>query len=340
MTIDLRSDTVTVPTKEMLEAMFSAKVGDDVYEEDETVNLLEEKLAAIFGKQAGLFCPSGTMANQIAVKALTNPLDEVICDESSHVYVYEGGGLAFNSAVSIRPLKGDRGRLNADLIEANINPHNIHHPISRLIVLENTSNRGGGSFYTLNDMEPIYHLSKLKKLSLHLDGARIFNALTETKDHAKDYGHFFDTISVCLSKGLGAPVGSVLLGDIDLIRKTRRIRKVLGGGMRQAGYLAAAGIYALDHHINRLKDDHLHARIIGKALQELSIVKNVLPVDTNIIIANLDDHHTAEGFVERLDKHGIRATVFGPHQIRLVTHLGIKPSDIDQTLSVLKKEFH
>lgn len=340
MTIDLRSDTVTKPTKEMLEAMFSAKVGDDVYEEDETVNELEDKLAALFGKQAGLFCPSGTMTNQIAIKILTSPLDEVICDQSSHVYLYEGGGISFNSAVSVRTLAGDRGRLNADLIEANINPHNIHHPVSRLIVLENTSNRGGGSFYTLNDIEPIYHLTKLKKLNLHLDGARIFNALVETKEQAKDYGHLFDTLSVCLSKGLGAPVGSVLLGDMDLIRRAKRIRKVLGGAMRQAGYLAAAGIYALDHHISRLKDDHRHAKAIGEALRELSIVKNVLPVETNIVIANLDEHHTAEGFVERMERHGIRTSNFGPHQIRLVTHLDVSASDVDQVISVLKKEFH
>jgi len=209
MTIDLRSDTVTQPTQPMLEAMFLAKVGDDVYEEDETINALEEKLAHLFGKQAGLFCPSGTMTNQIAIKVHTSPLDEVICDHTSHVYLYEGGGMAFNSAVSIRTIKGDRGRLTAEMIEDNINPHNIHHPISRLIVLENTANRGGGSYYTLNEIEPIYHLAKLKKLALHLDGARIFNALVETGEQAKDYGHFFDSISVCLSKGLGAPVGSV-----------------------------------------------------------------------------------------------------------------------------------
>ncbi|WP_207534351.1 threonine aldolase family protein [Desertivirga arenae] len=340
MAIDLRSDTVTQPTKEMLEAMFAARVGDDVYEEDETVNALEEKLAHMFGKQAALFCPSGTMTNQIAIKIQTNPLDEVICDKSSHVYLYEGGGMAFNSGVSIRTIQGDRGRLTAEQIELNINPHNIHHAISRLIVLENTANRGGGSYYTLNEIEPIYHLAKLKKLSLHLDGARIFNALVETGEHAKDYGHLFDTISVCLSKGLGAPVGSVLLGDIDLIRRARRIRKVLGGGMRQAGYLAAAGIYALEHHINRLKEDHLHAKVIGKELASLSVVRRVLPVDTNIIIAELDSHLTADSFVHHLEKHGIRTSSFGAQHVRLVTHLGVKASDVDMVISSLKKEFH
>ena len=235
MIVDLRSDTVTKPSPGMLDAMFSAKVGDDVYEEDETVNHLEEKLAAMFGVEAGLFCPSGTMTNQIAIKCFTNPLDEVICDEGSHVYRYEGGGIAFNSAASVRLIKGNRGRITAEQIEGNINPHNIHHPHSRLVVLENTCNRGGGSYYTLDDIEPIYHLCKMKKIYLHLDGARLFNALTETEDDCRKYGHFFDGISICLSKGLGAPVGSVLLGSTEMIRKARRIRKVLGGGMRQAG---------------------------------------------------------------------------------------------------------
>ena len=324
----------------MLGAMLSAKVGDDVFQEDEAVNDLEEKLAEMFGMQAALFCPSGTMSNQIAVKCLTQPLDEVICDETSHVYQYEGGGMAFNSGVSVRALLGDRGRITAELIEANINPHNIHHPTSRLVVLENTSNRGGGSFYTLDDIEPIYHLCQLKQLSLHLDGARIFNALAETGEQPKHYGHFFDTISVCLSKGLGAPVGSVLLGNLEVIHKARRIRKVLGGGMRQAGYLAAAGIYALDHHIHRLKDDHRHAKIIGEALSENPVVAQVLPVETNIVLAQLSKHISAESFVEHFKHHGIHCAVFGNHLVRFVTHLGIDESMIEYSVSWLKREFH
>ncbi|WP_256009211.1 threonine aldolase family protein [Desertivirga xinjiangensis] len=340
MIVDFRSDTVTQPTPGMLNAMFEAKTGDDVYHEDETVNALEEKLANMFGMQAGLFCPSGTMTNQIAIKCLTHPLDEVICDLSSHVYQYEGGGIAFNSGASVRTLKGDRGRLTAELIEANINPHNIHHPETRLVVLENTSNRGGGSFYTLDDIEPIYHLCQLKKLSLHLDGARIFNALAETGDHAKNYGHLFDSISVCLSKGLGAPVGSVLLGSIDMIQKARRIRKVLGGGMRQAGYLAAAGIYALDNHIKRLKDDHKHARMIAETLRSSASVQNILPVDTNIVIAELDRHISAESFVDHLADHGIKCAAFGNHMVRFVTHLGIDENMIDYAVTWIKKELH
>ena len=247
----------------MLDAMFHAHVGDDVFEEDETVNALENKMAGLFGMEAGLFCPSGTMTNQIAIKCHTQPMDEVITDETAHVYRYEGGGIAFNSGASVRLLYGDRGRLTPELIEPHINPENIHYPKSSLIVLENTVNRGGGSYYILDEIEPIYHLARLKGLSLHLDGARIFNALTETGDEPGEYGRLFDSISVCLSKGLGAPIGSVLLGNEETIKKARRIRKLLGGGMRQAGYLAAAGIYALDNNIERLKTDHHHAREIG-----------------------------------------------------------------------------
>ena len=251
MKVDLRSDTVTKPTKGMLEAMWSAQVGDDVYGEDETVNALERKLADMFGMEAGLFCPSGTMTNQIAIKCFTQPLDEVIADETAHVYRYEGGGIAFNSAASVRLLFGDRGRLTAEQIAAEINPENIHYPRTSLVVLENTVNRGGGSCYTLAQLTPISHLCKEQGLKLHLDGARIFNALVATGDDPKGYGKLFDGISVCLSKGLGAPVGSVLLGSAETIKQARRIRKVFGGGMRQAGYLAAAGIYALDHQVKR-----------------------------------------------------------------------------------------
>jgi threonine aldolase len=270
--IDFRSDTVTKPTEGMLAAMFTAKVGDDVFGEDETVNALEIKTADLFGMEAGMFCPSGTMTNQIAIKCFTQPLDEVITDQTAHVYRYEGGGIMFNSAASVRLLNGDRGRITAEMIETEINPvGNVHHPHSSLVVLENTVNRGGGSFYTLDQIEPIYHLSRLKGLRLHLDGARIFNALAASGDSAKEYGQYFDGISVCLSKGLGAPVGSVLLGSKETIKYARRIRKVMGGGMRQAGFLAAAGIYALDHHVERLKEDHLHAQQIADVIKQLNI---------------------------------------------------------------------
>ena len=337
MIVDLRSDTVTRPTAGMLEAMNSAKVGDDVFDEDETVNALQEKLSDLFGMENALFCPSGTMTNQIAIKCFTNPMDEVICDETAHVYRYEGGGIAYNSMASVRLLYGDRGRLNADLIEPHINPDNIHYPKSSLVVLENTVNRGGGSFYTLEQIEPIYHLCRLKNLCLHLDGARIFNALAETGDDPKEYGRMFDGISVCLSKGLGAPVGSVLLGSRETILKAKRIRKVLGGGWRQAGYLAAAGIYALDHHINRLKDDHKNAKILAAALESLPYVNNCMPADTNIVIFELDHKHPSEEFVEKLNHHGIKCNTFGKQMIRFVTHLGINDAMIEQTVDVLKK---
>lgn len=337
MIVDLRSDTVTKPTPGMLEAMFAAKVGDDVLEEDETVCELEEKLSEMFGMQAGLFCPSGTMANQIAIKAQTQPMDEVICDESSHVYRYEGGGIAFNSAASVKLLRGDRGRLSAEIIEPHINPRDIHYPATSLIVLENTVNKGGGSYYTIEDIEPIYHLSRLKNLCLHVDGARIFNALTETKDAPKDYGRLFNSVSVCLSKGLGAPVGSVLMGTADMIRKAKRVRKVLGGGMRQAGYLAAAGLYALNHHVERLKEDHLHARIIGQVLETLPFIDHVMPVETNIIIFKLNQDVNPDSFISRMESRGIKCSKFGHQSIRFVTHLDVTPDMIDYTANVLKQ---
>ncbi|MEJ7778142.1 MAG: GntG family PLP-dependent aldolase [Daejeonella sp.] len=337
MIVDLRSDTVTRPTAGMIEAMMSAKVGDDVFGEDETVNSLEEKAADIFGMQAGLFCPSGTMTNQIAIKCFTNPLEEVICDETAHVYRYEGGGIAFNSLASVRLLYGDRGRLDPELIEPHINPDNIHYPKSSLVVLENTVNRGGGSIYTLDHIAPIYHLCRLKGLFLHLDGARIFNALVETKDDARAYGDMFDGISVCLSKGLGAPVGSVLLGSKETIHKAKRVRKVLGGGWRQAGFLAAAGIYALDHHVERLHEDHLRAATLGRAIKELSYVKSMMPVDTNIVIFELDGSHKPEEFVDRLSHYGIKCNTFGKQMIRFVTHLDIDDSMLEYTAQTLKR---
>ena len=337
MTIDLRSDTVTKPGKEMLEAMMSARVGDDVFGEDETVNELEEKAAQMFGMEAGLFCPSGTMTNQIAIKCFTQPMDEVICDETAHVYRYEGGGIAFNSSASVRLLYGDRGRLTPELIEPHINPDNIHYPKSSLVVLENTVNRGGGSCYTIEQIEPIYHLCRLKNLKLHLDGARLFNALVKTGDDASDYGNMFDGISICLSKGLGAPVGSVLLASEQTIAKAKRVRKILGGGMRQAGFLAAAGIYALDNNVERLQQDHDHAAILGSALKDLPFVKTVMPVETNIVIFELDDRHHADDFVSKLNHHGIKCNTFGKQMIRFVTHLDVSPDMIQFAVEQIRK---
>ena len=336
MIVDLRSDTVTKPTPGMLEAMWTAKVGDDVYGEDPTVNALEEKLAALFGLEAGLFCPSGTMTNQIAIKCFTQPMDEVIADETAHVYRYEGGGIAFNSAASVRLLQGDRGRLTAADIEPHINPDNIHYPRTSLVVLENTVNRGGGSYYTVDQIKPIKALCRQYGLKLHLDGARIFNALMANGERPEAYGQLFDGISVCLSKGLGAPVGSVLLGSADTIKQARRIRKVFGGGMRQAGYLAAAGIYALDHQVERLQTDHEHARVLGQCLQEQSWVKSLMPVDTNIVIFELDAAVPADGFVNWMGERGIKCNTFGHQMVRFVTHLDISGEMVDYTCEAIR----
>ncbi|AYL96034.1 threonine aldolase family protein [Mucilaginibacter celer] len=334
LTVDLRSDTVTKPTPGMLEAMWSAKVGDDVFGEDETINALEAKAAAMFGMEAGIFCPSGTMTNQIAIKCFTQPLDELIADQTAHVYRYEGGGIAFNSGVSTRLLEGYRGIITAEMIAPEINAENIHYPHTSLVVLENTVNKGGGSCYTLNDIKPIADLCRDKGLKLHLDGARIFNALTHTGDAALDYGKYFNGISVCLSKGLGAPVGSVLLADKETIKYARRIRKVLGGGIRQGGFLAAAAIYALDHHIERLKIDHAHAQVLGEELRRLAWVSNVIPVQTNIVL--FDTVEPAAVVLAKLAEKGIKAVDTGKHRIRFVTHLDVHPEQVEYTVKVLK----
>ncbi|NJL14316.1 MAG: aminotransferase class I/II-fold pyridoxal phosphate-dependent enzyme [Microscillaceae bacterium] len=283
--IDLRSDTVTRPTPGMRAAMQEARVGDDVYEEDPSINALQDKLAQMFGLEAGLFCPSGTMSNQIGIKALTQAQDEVICYEGAHIYKYEGGGLFFISGVSVQLLPGNRGRLEASQIDRYIQPDNVHYPRTRVVALENTVNRAGGAVYSLADIAPIAALCQERGLKMHLDGARIFNALQATGEAATEYGAHFDTISVCLSKGLGCPVGSVLLGRAETIRYAKRIRKALGGGMRQAGFLAAAGLYALAHHIERLAEDHRRARIIGEDLAACAFVEEILPVETNIVIS-------------------------------------------------------
>jgi len=332
--IDFRSDTVTRPTAGMLDAMMSAKVGDDVFGEDETVHELETKLAGMFSMEAGLFCPSGTMTNQIAIKCFTQPMDEVICDQTAHVYRYEIGGIAFHSAASVRLLHGERGILTPELIEPEINEDNIHYPNSSLVVLENTVNKGGGSCYKLSDIASIHHLCNIKGLKLHLDGARIFNALTATGDSAQDYGKYFDGISVCLSKGLGAPVGSVLLGSSATVQKARKIRKAFGGGMRQAGFLAAAGIYALDNHIERLKTDHQHAKDLAAALLQTKYVKSVMPVETNIVIFEVAPG-TAQKTADQLKEKGILCGTTSASTIRFVTHLDISPSMIDEAIEII-----
>ncbi len=337
MEINLISDTVTRPTPGMLEAMMTAKVGDDVFGEDPTINALEAKGATLFGKEAALFCPSGTMTNQIAIKTHTQPLDEVICDEYSHVYQYETAGYSFNSGVGINLIQGTNGKITAEQVAAAIKPVYDWLPISRLVVLENTCNKGGGSYYTIPEIKPISQLCRERGLRIHLDGARLFNALVETGESTLEVGALFDSISICLSKGLGAPVGSLLIGDSDFIRQARRIRKVMGGGMRQAGFLAAAGIYALDHQVERLKEDNKHAKQLGEVLSALPYVSAVRPVQSNIVIFDLKEGQDAATFLGKLAKHGVKATAFGPQTVRFVTHLEVSPEMIEQTIKILRQ---
>ena len=338
MLIDLRSDTVTKPSSAMLQAMINAKVGDDVFSEDPTVIELEKLVASLFKKESALFCASGTMANQIAIKCHTQPGDEVICDNLSHVYNYEGGGIAFLSGASVKLINSERGIFSVQQITEAINPeHNVHFPISRLVVIENTCNKGGGSVWRQKDIQEIKKVCDEKKLKLHLDGARLFNALTETKESTLEYGKLFDSISICLSKGLGAPIGSVLVGDNTFITKARRIRKVLGGGMRQAGYLAAAGIYALENNIERLKDDHSRAKEIEQLLLKLSFIESVKPVETNIVLCKVSPSYSSEKLLEKLKEKNVLLIEMGNNTIRAVTHLDFSDTMLKQLTSVLKK---
>jgi threonine aldolase len=324
--IELRSDTFTKPTKPMLEAMFSAEVGDDVFGEDPTVKKLESLCAEMFGMEAALFCPSGTMTNQIAIKCHTQPGDEVICERLSHVFIYEGGGIAYNSGCQARTIQGEKGKLTAAQILENINDIDIHKPHTSLVSLENTSNRGGGTCYDFTELERIAEVCNDKNLRLHLDGARLWNAMVRNNESAPAYGKLFDSISVCLSKGLGTPVGSLLLGNTSFIQKAIRIRKVMGGGMRQAGYLAAAGIYALEHHINRLTEDHEKAFRIEKALQKKDFVKEIFPVETNMVIFEVNGRYTAQTFAEYLKTKGILCIAISSTHVRMVTHIDVTES--------------
>jgi threonine aldolase len=333
--INLVSDTITTPTPAMLEAMWSAQVGDDVFGQDPTVNELELKMANMFGKEAAVFCPSGTMTNQIAIKVHTQPLDEVICNINSHIYQYESAGYGFISGISVNLLPGKNGKLTAEQIEASIKPDFDWLPKTSLVVLENTCNKGGGSIYRLEEISPITDLCKKRGLQLHLDGARLFNALVETGDTTEEVGDHFDSISICLSKGLGAPVGSVLIGSTNFIKQARRVRKVLGGGMRQAGYLAAAGIYALDHHLSKLKEDNARARAIGEALNQQSWVEEVRPVESNIVIFDLKPGIKANEWVEKMANKGVQTIAFGPQTIRMVTHLNLNDGDINKVIEII-----
>ena len=337
MYTDLRSDTVTQPTPGMREAMHHARLGDDVFGEDPTVKELEEKLAVIFGKEAGLFFPSGTMANQVGIKSLSQPGDEIICDHTSHVYLYEGGGLAFNSGLSTWLLQGDRGRITAEQVAAAIRADNVHYPHSAVVALENTHNRGGGSIYDLESIKAIRTVCDAHGMKLHLDGARIFNAITEADYNAADIGKIFDTLSICLSKGLGCPVGSVLLASKEIIYKARRIRKLMGGGMRQAGVLAAAGLYAIGNHVAGLTEDHRRAKELEKVLKTLPFVDEVMPAETNIVVTRLHESYPLQQFIDRLIEKDIKTVAFGHQAVRMVTHLDFNDDQLDYVCNELRK---
>jgi threonine aldolase len=338
MEINLVSDTVTRPSVEMLNAMFHAKVGDDVYKQDPTVNELEETLADLFGMEAALFFPSGTMANQTAIKLHTQPGEQVICDKYAHIYHYEGGGASFNSGVSCCLVEGHRGMITADLVKNAINdPEFYHAPLTSLVSIENTTNKGGGACYDLQTLQDIKKVCTENNLKYHLDGARLWNALVAKKQHPKQFGELFDTISVCLSKGLGAPVGSVLLGTKADMKRALRIRKIFGGGMRQSGYLAAAGLYALQNNITRLEIDHRRAKELGVLLEKMPWVANVEPVETNILIFGLQPTVDEKLFMEKLKQKGILISSMGHGKLRIVTHLDYKEVMHEYVLEVLTK---
>ena len=333
MKIDFRSDTVTKPTGAMLEAMMKAEVGDDVFGEDPSINLLEGMAAELFGMQAAIYCPSGTMSNQIAIRCHTQPGDEVICASNAHVYIYEGGGIASNSGSQVRAIEGDNGRINASQVEVSINPDDVHKARTSLVCLENTSNRGGGACYNFEEIKKIRKVCSDHNLQLHLDGARLFNAMVAKKEDPKEYGNIFDSISICLNKGLGCPIGSVLIGNKDFIKKARRIRKVFGGGMRQAGFMAAAGVYALQNHVERLAQDHDHAKQIEAALAKKDFVTSILPVETNIVIATTKEKNGAKPIAGKLLTKGVYAMAIAENQLRFVTHIDISEAMMKETIA-------
>ena len=338
MDINLVSDTVTKPSQEMLRFMFQAEVGDDVYKQDLTAIELENKVAQFFGFEAGLFFPSGTMANQTAIKLHTQPGEQLIADKWAHVYNYEGGGVSFNSGVSCCLLDGNRGMITAEQVSGAINnPEFYHSPLTSLVCVENTTNKGGGACYDFNEFKKIRQVCDNNNLKFHLDGARIWNALVATNDNPKDYGTVFHTISVCLSKGLGAPIGSLLLSDKATIHRALRIRKILGGGMRQVGYLAAAGLYALNNNIERLSEDHRRAKELGIVLQKLPWVAIVEPVETNILIFSVQPSLDENVLMEKLKQKGISMSSMGHGKLRIVTHLDYREVMHSYVLETLER---
>ena len=336
MIIDLRSDTVTKPTKGMLDTMLTAEVGDDVYKEDPSINALEQRLADMFGMDEALFFPTGSMANQAALKLHTNPGEQVICDKYAHIYNYEGGGASFNSGISCKLVDGHRGMFTAGQAETSINPPDFYHsPLTSLIAVENTTNKGGGACWDFEELKKLRQVAANHGLGYHLDGARLWNALIVTDQSPKQYGELFDTISVCLSKGLGCPIGSVLIGNNDLMQGAIRVRKILGGGMRQVGFAAAAGLYALDNHFERLAEDHKKAKEIGEVLSKNTSIEKVEPIETNILIFELKSHVNETDFLNRLSEKGIQIIGMGSNKLRMVTHLNYSDAMHERLLQIL-----
>ena len=338
MEINLISDTVTRPSEGMLEAMMQAEVGDDVFKNDPTINALEEKVARLFGKEAALLFPSGTMANQTAIKLHTQPGEQLIADKYAHIYNYEGGGVSFNSGVSCKLLDGHRGMVTASQVEQAINPPDFYHsPKTTLVSLENTTNKGGGACWDLEEMKAIKRVCDHHSLKYHLDGARLWNAMIAKQQQPEDFGGMFDTISVCFSKGLGCPVGSMLVGSKEDMDKALRIRKIFGGGMRQAGYLAAAAIYAIDHQWERLAEDHQRAAEIAQVLSELPFIKSVEPVETNILIFTITEEIDEAGFLNTLKEHGVHIISMGQGKLRIVTHRDYTGTMHEYFLDLIKR---
>ncbi len=337
--VDLRSDTVTRPTAAMRAAIAAAEVGDDVFGDDPTVNLLQQRAAELLGKSAALFVPSGTMANQIAIRASTRPGDELIIDRFSHAYLYEGGAAAALSGVSVYPLDKPRGIFSAADVLAAIRPDDPHFARSRLVIIENTNNNGGGSIWPLESVADIRAVADQHGLRVHLDGARLLNACVASGCEPSEYARYADSVSICFSKGLGAPIGSVIAGDEEFIAHALRVRKRLGGGMRQAGLLAAAALYALDHNVERLVEDHINARKLAEALAELpGIIIDPDAVQTNLVYFDVDQRHqTADELAARLHERGVWLLALGPRTARAVTHLDVSSEQIDHAIGVLRE---
>ena len=340
--IDLRSDTVTQPTEGMRQAIFTAEVGDDVFGEDPTVNLLQQKISELTAKEAAMFVASGTMGNQICIKTHTDPGNEIILERNSHIYNYECGAPSFLSGVQIMPVTGQRGSFTLDQIRDLVRPENVHHPVTRLIVVENTHNRGGGAIFPFEEIKKIREFATEHRIRMHLDGARLWNASKATGISIKNYCDLFDSVSLCFSKGLGAPAGSIIAASETFIHQARYYRKLFGGGMRQAGILAAGALYAVNHHFDRLSEDHKNARKLAEFLAKIpGIDIDLESVQTNIVIFDVKKSGlNGQDVVQRLSDSGVKMLTFAGTKIRAVTHLHISESDIKITIDALADIFN